>query len=82
MIVHGVNVSLAVNLCDPSPCLYNGTCDQFGDEFVCTCIEGLAGDFCQYGRYIEVNVGDFCQYFYELKHRYLVHSCALAEHHN
>ena len=38
---------LAVDNCNDSPCLNNGTCKHLQDGFSCDCTEGFTGLFCQ-----------------------------------
>ena len=39
--------SLAVDNCNDSPCLNNGTCKHLPDGFSCDCAEGFKGLICQ-----------------------------------
>ena len=44
-------IILGTQLCDPSPCLNNGTCQYVGaagTEFFCTCSDNYVGDKCQF----------------------------------
>ena len=38
---------LAVDNCNDSPCLNNGTCKHLQDGFSCDCAEGFTGLICQ-----------------------------------
>ena len=42
-----IPVFLAIDNCDDSPCLNNGTCNHLQDGFRCDCAQGFNGLTCQ-----------------------------------
>lgn len=41
--------SIVVNECDVNPCQNGGTCSLIGQNYVCDCVNGFQGSFCQSG---------------------------------
>ena len=43
--------------CDPNPCLNGGTCSPVLDSFVCSCVGGYTGDFCEIATESPIHTG-------------------------
>lgn len=39
--------SIVVNECDVNPCQNGGSCSLIGQNYVCDCVNGFQGSFCQ-----------------------------------
>ena len=44
------------DICTPNPCLNGGICNDEINGFNCTCVEGFAGETCQFDITIECNL--------------------------
>ena len=42
-----INLILAIDDCDPNPCLNGGDCTDGINSFTCECEDGYSGDTCQ-----------------------------------
>ena len=50
---------LDADVCEPSPCLNNATCNDhfdFFNFFTCTCLAGYTGELCETGKVNRLNV--------------------------
>ena len=51
---NGINyvfVLTEINECDSNPCLTESTCNDYANEFNCTCTAGYTGTLCETGNY-------------------------------
>ena len=47
---HHLLISLEINECDSSPCQNGATCSNLIGQFVCKCLPGYDGVFCENGK--------------------------------
>lgn len=47
LIIILLSHSTVVNSCDVNPCKNGGSCSLIGQNYVCDCVSGFRGSFCQ-----------------------------------
>ena len=46
LLLQGRNCEIDVNMCRSNPCLNGGTCSNFPNTFMCSCVPGFTGYIC------------------------------------
>jgi Notch-like protein len=49
---HRYFTTIGMDPCSPNPCQNNGVCTASGSSYVCTCLNGFSGQFCQIRKYL------------------------------
>ena len=46
-----VSIMIGADPCAPNPCRNNGICMASGTTFVCSCLTGFSGQYCEIRKY-------------------------------